>query len=99
MASRRLFMWSRIEVDATVADYLDMLTQELSGQTYNKTDHRRALRRKLVERSDGAIELKHQNISAVLLALGCPWISGYKPRSNYQNLLFEVVQHAVIGNA
>jgi hypothetical protein len=91
--------WSREEVEATAADYLHMLTQELAGQTYNKTEHRKALSHKLAERSDAAIELKHQNISAVLLALGCPWISGYKPRSNYQNLLFQVVQQAVIGNA
>lgn len=91
--------WSREEVEATVADYLHMLTQELAGQTYNKTQHRLALSRKLAARSDAAIEIKHQNISAVLLALGCPWISGYKPRSNYQNLLFEVVQQAVIGDS
>ncbi|MBI3527209.1 MAG: DUF3883 domain-containing protein [Betaproteobacteria bacterium] len=91
--------WSREEVEATVVDYLHMLTQELAGQVYNKTKHRQVLRHKLVDRSDAAIELKHQNISAVLLALGCPWISGYKPRSNFQNLLFQVVQQAVIGNA
>jgi hypothetical protein len=91
--------WSREEVEATVADYLHMLTQELAGQDYNKTEHRRALIRKLAERSDAAIELKHQNISAVLMALGCPWISGYKPRSNFQNLLFHVVQQAVVDNA
>ena len=78
--------WSHEEVEETVADYLHMLTQELAGQVYNKTEHRRVLKRKLVERSDAAIELKHQNISAVLLMLGCPWISGYKPRSNFQRL-------------
>src|SRR6185436_9905489 len=83
--------WSREEVEATVADYLHMLTQELAGQTYSKTEHRKALSHKLAERSDAAIELKHQNISAVLLAVGCPWIPGYKPRSNYQGLLFDIV--------
>jgi len=90
--------WSREEVEATVADYLHMLTQELAGQTYSKTEHRKALSHKLAERSDAAIELKHQNISAVLLALGCPWIAGYKPRSNYQGLLFEVVAAQVERN-
>ena len=35
--------WSRIEVEATVADYFHMLVMELSGQSYNKTAHRRAL--------------------------------------------------------
>ena len=91
--------WTRVEVEATVADYFHMLTQELAGQAYNKTEHRRALSRKLARRSDAAIELKHQNISAALLALGCPWISGYKPRRNFQNLLFQVVQQSVTDNA
>lgn len=90
--------WSREEVEATVADYLHMLTQELAGQTYSKTAHRRALQPKLGGRSDGAIERKHQNISAVLLELGCPWIVGYKPLGNYQQLLFDVVLARVHGD-
>jgi len=76
-----------------------MLTQELAGQTYNKTDHRRALSRKLDGRSDGSIERKHQNISATLLELGCPYISGYKPLQNFQALLFDVVEDRVAHDA
>jgi hypothetical protein len=87
--------WSRDEVEAVVADYLHMLTQELAGQVYNKTTHRRALAMKLNDRSDGSIERKHQNISAVLIELGCPYISGYKPLGNYQGLLFDVVAEQV----
>ena len=83
--------WSRLEVEATVADYLHMLTLELAGQTYNKSTYRRALLRKLNSRTEAAIELKHQNISAIMIELGCPYISGYKPRRNYQGLLFEIV--------
>jgi len=83
--------WSREEVEAIVADYFHMLTQELAGQQFNKTAHRSALQKKLNNRSDGSIERKHQNISAVLIELGCPYISGYKPLSNYQSLLYEVV--------
>lgn len=84
--------WSREEVEATVADYLHMLTQELAGQSYNKTKHRQALSAKLNDRNDGAIERKHQNISAVLIdLLGVPSIIGYKPLRNYQGLLAEVV--------
>lgn len=90
--------WSRDEVEVTVADYLHMLTQELAGQAYNKTAHRNDLKHKLSGRTDGSIELKRQNISAVLLKLGCPWISGYKPRSNYQGLLFDVVAEQVAGS-
>jgi Domain of unknown function (DUF3883) len=42
-------------------------------------------------------EFKHANTSAVLIELGFPYISGYKPRSNYQSLLFEVVSERLAG--
>ncbi|GAB2904407.1 DUF3883 domain-containing protein [Uliginosibacterium flavum] len=84
--------WSDVEVEATVADYMRMLTLELSGQKYNKTAHRRALLQLLDGRSDAAVELKHQNISAVLRDLGAIWISGYKPRGNYQQALAKFVE-------
>ncbi len=84
--------WTHIEVEATVADYLRMLVLELSGQSYNKSTHRRALQSKLNHRTEAAIELKHQNISAVLRELGFPWIAGYKPRGHFQALLRNVVE-------
>lgn len=84
--------WSREEVEAAVSDYLHMLTLELSGQAYNKSEHRRILQARLRGRSEASIERKHQNTSAVLIDLGCPYISGYKPLSNYQAILFDVVQ-------
>lgn len=91
--------WSRAEVEATVAGYLHMLTQELAGQIYSKSAHRRALQVKLEGRAEGAIERKHQNVSAVLIELGCPWIPGYKPLANYQALLFDVVAERLAGDA
>lgn len=90
--------WSRIEVEACVADYLRMLTLELNGQRYNKTEHAKALMQKLDGRSRQSIEFKHCNISAVMLALGYPYIDGYKPRGNYQALLAEVVDTQLQGN-
>lgn len=83
--------WSREEVEATVADYLEMLRAELGRRAYNKTEHRRRLSRLLRDRSDSAIERKHMNISAVLHEIGIPSIDGYKPYTNYQGLLREVV--------
>ncbi len=83
--------WSRDEVEVTVVDYFAMLEAELSGGAYDKTVHRRRLLPLLLNRSEGSVEFKHQNISAVLIDLGFPYISGYKPRSNYQRLLYEVV--------
>jgi hypothetical protein len=84
--------WSRLEVEACVADYLRMLTLELNGQRYNKTTHANALAQKLNGRSRPSIEFKHCNISAVMLTLGYPYINGYKPRSNFQAMLVDVVE-------
>lgn len=90
--------WSREEVEATVRDYFEMLRLEACGQVFNKSEHNEQLRQKLRARSKGSIEMKHQNISAVLDQLGLPFIRGYKPRANFQELLREVVlalvQHA-----
>jgi hypothetical protein len=84
--------WSAEEVEACVADYLRMLTLELNGQRYNKTEHADALLRMLDGRNRPSLEFKHCNISAVLIELGYPYINGYKPRGNYQVLLFDVVE-------
>lgn len=84
--------WTPHEVAATVAAYLRMLTLELSGQAYSKSEHRRVLQAQVPNRSAGAIEFKHCNISAVMMELGFPHISGYKQRRNFQRqALFEEV--------
>lgn len=90
--------WSQIEVEACVAAYLRMLTLELSGQAYSKTEHRKALLPKLDGRSDSSIEQKHRNISAAMIDLGYPYINGYKPLSNYQKLLRDIVEQQVAHN-
>lgn len=87
--------WSDSEVRETVKDYFQMLRLELLGQNYNKTAHRQALLKKLNGRSGGAVERKHQNISAILLELGVMPIKGYKPLSNYQSRLYEVVAESI----
>ena len=74
-----------------MADYLAMLYAECRGDTYSKTEHRRLLRQPLQNRSDGSIEYKHQNISAILLKADHVYIRGYKPAWNYQSLLEQVV--------
>jgi len=84
--------WSQDEVDATVADYFEMLRAEARGEPYNKAEHNAALRQRLSGRSKSSVELKHQNISAVLDALGLPNIAGYKPRGNTQLLLRKAIQ-------
>lgn len=84
--------WSRQEVEAAIADYFAMLDKELRGEAYSKADHNRQLQQLLSDRPRGSIERKHQNISAVLLELGYPYIDGYKPLRNYQGLLRSVIE-------
>ncbi len=68
--------WTDEENDLIVADYFAMLADDIAGQPYNKAEHRRALLPLLNARSEGSIEFKHQNISAVLKGLGEDWIPG-----------------------
>ena len=89
--------WSDNEIDAIVGDYFDMLGHEQAGRALNKAEHRRALMG-TIGRSEGSIERKHMNISAVMAALGLPYIDGYKPYRNYQKALFEAVE-ARLGKA
>ncbi len=70
---------------------------ELRGEPFNKAEHNRNLQKLLNKRTKAAVELKHQNISAVLIELGYPYIDGYKPRHNYQQLLYNVVQERLVG--
>lgn len=84
--------WERGEVDAIVEDYFDMLRLELNDLRYNKAEHNRNVAKLLDKRSRGSIEFKHQNISAVLIEMGMPYIDGYKPRFNYQR---SMLPHAV----
>lgn len=83
--------WSNTEVQLIIADYFNMLSADLKGEDYSKAAHRRALMPLLANRSDGSVEFKHQNISAVLVELGQPFIKGYLPRFNYQQILKEAV--------
>lgn len=83
--------WSNTEVDLIIADYFAMLYKELSGINYIKSQHRANLAGLLNQRTNGSIEFKHQNISAVLIKLGLPFIKGYMPRHNYQRALEERV--------
>jgi hypothetical protein len=82
--------WQDGELDVIVADYFAMLVSDLSGQPYVKFRHNAAIMAQ-IGRTQGSVEFKHQNISAVLDELGMPWIPGYKPRSNYQNAILDAI--------
>jgi hypothetical protein len=84
--------WDWIECEQTVQSYFSMLDKELRGERYNKAEYRRNLQPWLKDRSEASIEFKHQNISAILIELGYPYIAGYKPAYNYQHQLKETVE-------
>lgn len=67
-----------------------MLNDESAGKPYSKAQHNRSLQ-KYVDRTKGSIELKHQNISAVLLKLGLPRIAGYLPAANFQKAIIPAI--------
>jgi len=71
-----------------------MLTLERASAAYSKAQNRRDLMT-IVHRSEGSIERKLQNISAVLDMLGTQWINGYKPLAHYQDALVAAVERSV----
>lgn len=91
-------VWSDAENDLLVADYFAMLVRDVARLPYSKAEHRRALRDRLQNRSDGSVEFKHQNVSAVLKGLGEDWIPGYKPAFNFQMPLVDAVARWIAGN-
>jgi hypothetical protein len=89
--------WTDEELDFIVADYFLMLNDEGGGVPFNKAQHNRVLQTK-IDRSEGSIEFKHQNISAVLLQLGLPRIRGYVPAANYQKAIIASIDRYLTRN-
>jgi hypothetical protein len=89
--------WTKEEVELIVADYFDMFNLELSSKYYNKSAHRKILA-PLLHNRNNSIEFKHRNISGVLADLGQPYIKGYKPLFNYQQLLADEVNRVLDNN-
>ena len=82
--------WTDEELDLIIADYFAMQDDEAAGKPYSKAEHNRVLQGHL-DRTEGSIEFKHQNISAVLLKLGLPRITGYVPAANYQKAIIPAI--------
>jgi hypothetical protein len=83
--------WTRAEVEIIVAEYFEMLQKEQAGIPYSKTETRQRILPLLKNRSNGSVEFKNRNISAVLARMGQPYIRGYLPAYNYQKVLLEDV--------
>jgi hypothetical protein len=84
--------WSPDENRAIVDAYFWMLAEETAGRPYVKAAVRRTLiAGALNKRSNGAIERKFQNISAVLSEQNFAFVDGYKPLHNFQMDLHDIV--------
>lgn len=90
--------WTDIENDLIVADYFAMFKKDLAGEPLNKTEHRNALLPLLNGRTRTSVEYKHQNISAVLKAMGETWLTGYVPAQNLQTSLVDAVVRWLASN-
>jgi hypothetical protein len=82
--------WTDEELDLIIADYFAMLDHEAASKPYTKAEHNRLLQ-SYIDRTEGSIEFKHQNISAVLLKLRLPTIAGYVPAANYQKAIIPAI--------
>lgn len=72
--------WNQSEIDACVQAYLAMLDLEQRGEHYVKAQWNAQLRAgALAGRSVASVEMRMQNISAVLRSVGLPSIQGYVP--------------------
>ena len=87
--------WTAGELDLIVADYFSMRDAEIRRVSYDKTQHRKALMGQ-IDRSNGSIEFKHHNISAVLQRLDLPWINGYKPRAHFQKSIVDAIERYLL---
>ena len=82
--------WTESEIDAVVADYFGMLGDELASRPFVKLTRYRSLAER-IPRNIKSIERKHQNISAIMIGFGQPWVTGLKPAKHYQNALADGV--------
>ena len=81
--------WSFEEIEAIVVDHFARLADDIAERPYIKAERNPALLSRIA-RNKGSIELKHQNMSAILLGFGQPWIAGYRPAENFQASLTQV---------
>lgn len=90
--------WNWIESEIVVDLYFRMLEMQVANQAYVKTHLYRELLPRLNNRSIKLIEAKCQNVSAVMVQHGYPYVIGLKPLWNYQKQLEKVVLSQLIGS-
>lgn len=88
--------WSREELSAAVAAYIEMRDCDLNGEKYTKKAVYERLSKQF-GRPPKAFEYRMQNISHVYAVLGRRWVKGLKPAShvgvNVLQMLEELIHH------
>lgn len=77
--------------DLVVEAYFSLHEAQLSNVRVNKANLYREIGDR-IGRKEGYVEMKMQNISAVLDKLGFDWARGLKPLPNFETVLVEAVQ-------
>jgi hypothetical protein len=104
--------WTAEQNRSIVEQYFGMVRDQWAGRPFVKAHLYRELSQRLGgARGEGAVERKHQNISAVLDMLGLPHLKGLQPQENIQGDLqlevqrqleadpglFGILQHLAVG--
>ena len=72
--------WNDDEVLASVEAYIQMHQMDLGGESFNKAEINRQLRRStLSSRNRSSIEFRMCNISSVFTEMGVDYLKGYRP--------------------
>lgn len=82
--------WSDDDLRASIEAYARMLGAEARGAPLRKSDVVSELMQ-ITGRTKGSIEMRLQNISAVLNERGLDWIEGYKPLRHYPERLKDLI--------
>ena len=83
--------WDETAVRLVVNSYFHYRSLDLQRKSFVKRHVYRDLAAQ-IGRTEKSIELKFQNVSAVLDHLGMEWITGLAPMKNYQKLLFDLIE-------
>lgn len=89
--------WNWLECELVVDLYFRMLEMQVSDQEFVKTQLYSELIPLLNNRNIKSVEAKCQNVSAIMVQYGYPYVNGLKPRWNYQKQLEKVVLSQLIG--
>jgi len=91
--------WNWLECEFVVDLYFRMLEMQINKQAFVKTHLYSELLPSLNNRNIKSVESKCQNVSAIMVQYGYPYVIGLKPRWNYQKQLDKVVLSRLTGHS